>query len=137
MGDQIQHALFNAIPCDAVGFDTDHVLGGLNVVSSRWADWISFSLSHTVHPFNPKLVLPNGDLVPCRGYIMGTLWNSGLEKKWTGIRVFVVDAELRIEGSDKTYNFIFNPNSFTDSNSRPGKLHFIIDFLCIVIDDVE
>lgn len=124
--DEPQHALFNAIPCGPVNFDTGFVLCGLNVVSSRWVDWKSFTLYHTASHLNPKLTLPNGELAYCHGYIMGTLWDGegGLAEKWTGVRVFVVDADLKIEGSDRSCNFLLNPDSFTDKNTRAGKLQF-------------
>jgi len=129
INDQSRHTLFNAIPCGTVGFDTELVLGGLNVVSSRWVDWKSFTLNHTARHFSPKLVLPHGEVAHCHGYIMGTLWDDSLEEKWTGIRVFVVDAELRVEGSDKSYNFMFSLDSFTNANARSGKLSYVVRFL--------
>ena len=61
--DEIQHALFNGIPCGPVGFDTKQSLGGLNVM----------------------------------------------------------DAKFKIEGSDKSYNFLFGRSSCTELNTLHGK----------------
>ena len=96
------------------------------MVSSSWPDWKSFSLCHTAPRFSPQLALPNGDVAHCHGYIMGTLWKDCLGQKWTGIRVFVVDALLTLGGSDKCYNFLFSPDSLTDRKARPGKFEHMI-----------
>jgi len=119
-------SFFNGIPCGLAFLSSQDALKGFHLVSSHWRDWSNFTLYRPSRSDTPQLVLENGEVANCRGYIMGSLYKDDLSLKWTGVRIFVVDVLFKDPGSGCSANFLFDASSFSSLRVCKGKLVYTL-----------
>lgn len=116
--------LFNGVPSGPCLVDTEDPPPGNgrhNLVSASWSDWVQFTLYQDAPEQMPRLIFGNGQAVKCYGYIMGCWTSDDLSRQWTGLKMYVVDAEIGCQGGGSAgehCNFLLSAESLGNSNVR-------------------